>query len=125
MGVQRLEELVVWQLANAFKTEVYKLLQDSPSACADFRFRDQLRHAAASVGANTSEGFYRYGAREFARFLTIALASLGEAVVWLNDGIDRAHFAPDACQDALVLATRCRIATLRLRRTLSAMADNR
>ena len=123
MGVSRIEDLVAWQAAMAFKVEVYGLIQQSPSACLDFRFRDQLRESAASVGINIAEGFYRFGAREFARYLTIALASLGEATLWLQDGIDRRHFDPTACEPAFRLAKRCRIATLRLRHALQAMAE--
>ena len=90
MGVSRLEDLIAWQLANAFKLEIYRLLDDSPPASSDVRFRDQLRASAVSVGVNIGEGFYRFGAREFRRYLTIALASLGEATLWLQDGIEGA-----------------------------------
>ena len=116
----RLEDIIAWQLANDFKREVYRLIAESPGARVDFGFRDQLRGSAASVGMNIGEGFYRYGPRDFARFLTIALSSLGEATLWLHDGIDRKHFEPATCEHALALAKRCRIATLRLRRSLLA-----
>lgn len=115
MGVSRLEDLIAWQLANSFKLEIYRLLGDSPRAASDVRFRDQLRESAASVGMNIGEGFYRFGAREFRRHLTIALGSLGEATLWLQDGIDRGHFA---CETAFSLAKRCRVASLRLRHSL-------
>lgn len=118
MGVQRIEDLIAWRLADAFKIEVYRLIRESPGAGADFRFRDQLRDSAASVGMNIGEGFYRYGAREFGQFLSIALASLGEATLWLRDGLDRQYFDPAACEAAFTLAKRCRVATLRLRRSL-------
>ena len=118
MGVSRLEDLIAWQLANTFKLEVYRLLGDSPRASSDARFRDQLRESAASVGMNIGEGFYRFGAREFRRYLTIALASLGEAVLWLQDGVDRGHFDKDTCETAFALAKRCRVASLRLRHSL-------
>jgi len=118
MGVRRVEDLIAWQLANAFKVEIYRLIRESAGARGDHRFRDQLRDSAVSVGMNIGEGFLRYGAPEFARYLTIALASLGESVLWLHDGIDREHFDHAACREALLLAKRCRIATLRLRQSL-------
>ena len=118
VGVSRLEDVIAWQLANAFKLEIYKLIKDSRSASADLMFRDQLRDSAASVGMNIGEGYYRFGAREFRRYLTIALASLGEATLWLQDGIDRGHFDKDACDAAFTLAKRCRVASLRLRHSL-------
>ena len=125
MGIKRVEDVIAWQLANAFKLEIYRLINSSPGARVDGRFRDQLRESAASVGMNIGEGFYRYGAKEFARYLAIALASLGEATLWLQDGIDRRHFEPDACETAFALAKRCRVAALRLRRSLLEIARDR
>src|SRR5262245_16545741 len=125
MGIKRVEDIVAWQLANAFKREVYRLIDTSPGARIDGRFRDQLRGAAASVGMNVGEGFCRYGAKEFARYLAIALASLGEATLWLQDGIDRRHFDAEACDNAFALAKRCRVATLRLRRSLLRLTPDR
>jgi four helix bundle protein len=91
-AARKIDDLVAWQLAQAFKVEVYRLVNNSPGARADVRFTGQIRDAAASVGMNVAEGFYRFGAAEFRRFLSIALASLGEAVLWIRDGIDRGHF---------------------------------
>lgn len=125
MGVQRVEDLIAWQLANAFKLEVYRLIRESAGAREDHRFRDQLRGAAASTGMNIGEGFFRYGASEFARYLTIGLASLGEATLWLNDGVDRGYFVRASCGEALALAKRCRIATLRLQQSLEPFIKTR
>ena len=118
MGVSRIEDLIAWQLTNQFKREIYRLLRESSSASRDLRYRDQLRDSAASVEMNIAEGFYRRGPREFVRFLSIAIASLGEATLWLHDGIDRQHFEPSTCVNALTLAKRCRVATTRLHRSL-------
>jgi four helix bundle protein len=118
MTVDRIDDLIAWQLADRFKTEVYGLIRRNASASADRAFSSQLRAAAASAAMNIGEGFYRYQPRDFARFLSIALASLGEATLWLRDGIQREYFAPTECEPVFQLATRCRIATLRLRRYL-------
>lgn len=118
VGARRIEELVAWQLADAFKSEVYRLIRESADARGDFRFRDQLRAAAASAAMNIAEGFYRFRPREFGHFLSIALASLGEATLWLQDGIERGHFDLHDCESAFMLAKRCRIATLRLKHSL-------
>jgi four helix bundle protein len=117
VGISRLDDLIAWQLARTFKLEVYRLLRDSSGALTDPKFQNQLRDAAASVSINIGEGFYRFGAREFRRYLTIALASLGEATLWLQDGVDRGYFVSDDCEPARTLAKRCRVATLRLRQS--------
>jgi four helix bundle protein len=121
-AARKIDDLVAWQLAQAFKVEVYRLVNNSPGARADVRFTGQIRDAAASVGMNVAEGFYRFGAAEFRRFLSIALASLGEAVLWIRDGIDRGHFDEASCELAFNLSKRCRIATLRLHRSLAPKA---
>jgi four helix bundle protein len=125
VGVKRVEDLIAWQLANALKLEVYRLIRQSQGASADLRFRDQLRESASSVGMNIGEGFYRYGAAEVARFLSIALASLGETKLWMRDGIDREYFDATACKAAFVLAKRCRVASLRLRESLAPFIKSR
>jgi four helix bundle protein len=112
MGVKRLEELRAWQVTRAFKLEVYRLLRGSPDASADFRFRSQLQEAVASGESNIAEGFHRFVAGEFAHFLGFARASIAEAQVRIQDGIDRGYFsALDATEclrlgiDAMALVT--------------------
>ncbi len=118
MVARTIGELIAWQLADEFKTEVYGLLKRHPAASKDYRFRDQLRKAAASVGVNVAEGFHRFRHGEFRHFLSIAVASLGEAVQWLHDGIKREYFPASECANAFQLARRCRAATLRLHESL-------
>jgi four helix bundle protein len=91
MAVKRYQDLVVWQAADQVRLEVYRLTRDGP-ASRDFRFRDQLRSSASSIAANITEGFRRFGPRDFARFLDIAFASAGETEHWLDDGIARGHW---------------------------------
>ena len=73
-SVQRFE---VWQLAMDLVVDCYKLVSHFP---ADERFGlvSQIRRAATSVPANIAEGFGRWNARDFARFLAIATGSLRE-----------------------------------------------
>ena len=63
-GVKKVEEFAAWQLADAFKSEVFALLKGSREAMRDRRF---------------PEGFVRFSPREFCRFLDYALGSLREA----------------------------------------------
>jgi four helix bundle protein len=56
-----------------------------PQVAKHFRFCDQIRDASRSGPANLWEGFWRYSPRENARFVRIALGSLGETDNHLRD----------------------------------------
>jgi four helix bundle protein len=118
MGVKRLEDLIAFKEAVAFKVEVYALVRRSAGADRDFRYRDQLFDAASSVEANMAEGWRRFGAMDMIRFLRYATGSLEEARVRLLDGADRGYFSPEACESALTHAARCGAATTNLIKSL-------
>ncbi|MGE5837749.1 MAG: four helix bundle protein [Acidobacteriota bacterium] len=118
VGVARLDDLDAYQLAQEFKREVYRLIDASPGALRDFKFRDQLRDSASGVARNIGEGFRRFGAAEIAHFLNIALGSLAESEVNLVDGIDRRYFTRADCAAAFLLAKRCDKATFNLHKSL-------
>jgi four helix bundle protein len=103
MGVKRVEDLRAYQQARLFKLEVYRLIDDSPAAQKDWKFRSQLAEAAASNESNVREGFRRFTAAEMARFLVYALASLSEALGRVQDGIDRQYFRAEDCSNAFAL----------------------
>ena len=107
MWAKRIEDLAAFQLGNEFKLEVYRLIDGSPTAQRDFKFRDQIRHAAAGIERNLNEGFPRRLETEFATFIRYGLASLAEAKGHVRDGIDRRYFSETDCRDALALARRC------------------
>ena len=119
MGVARVEDLIVWQLASAFKREVYRLVRHSGEANRDLRYRGQLFDAASSTEANVIEGFHRNRPKEFAQFLRYARASHAEAEARLKDGIARGYFSSEQCKEALLLAKRCSMALLRLLQSLT------
>jgi four helix bundle protein len=74
---QRVRDLKVWQNAILLVEKCYRLSATLP---IDERFglASQIRRAATSVPANIAEGFGRWNAPDFARFLTIASGSLRE-----------------------------------------------
>jgi four helix bundle protein len=81
------KELIVWQLADELRKEVYRLIKSSPAAQQDFKFRDQLREAVRGIPANTAEGFRRRLSGDFGRFVTIAFSSMDETEERLYDGV--------------------------------------
>jgi four helix bundle protein len=70
-------DLKVWQKGIELVEACYRVSAMLP---ADERFGlvAQIRRAAASVPANIAEGFGRWNAREFSRFLAMASGSLRE-----------------------------------------------
>jgi hypothetical protein len=61
MGVKKVEDLIAFQQARAFKLEVYSIVRRHPAAYRDYRYRDQLFDAALSAEANIAEGWRRFG----------------------------------------------------------------
>lgn len=81
----------------------------------DFSYRSQLSTAASSVPANIAEGFHRFSHRDFARFLTIARASLAEVEDRLHHGLTRGYLTADEHARLFVLIKRITTALGRLR----------
>jgi len=124
VGVRRYSELIAWQLAEAFKTEVFGLVKRSASAGADYRYCSQLVESSSAVSKDIAEGFLRYSAGDFARFLAYALGSLGEADRRLADGIELGHFSSAQCAEAFRFARRAAVAITRLRQSQLRYAAN-
>jgi four helix bundle protein len=118
MGVGSVDDLIAFQLAVEFKREVYRIVESSEPARADFRFTSQLFEAASGVEAVLDEGFNRNVSGEFAQFIRYALGSLAEARRRLRDGIHRKYFTEEDCRDAFSLGQRCCDATRNLHRSL-------
>jgi four helix bundle protein len=81
----------------------------------DFKFRDQILPAASSVAANVAEGYGRRAHADFARFIGIALGSLGETETWVRDGVVRQFWTSDDAAPALLLCKRLTVGLTRLR----------
>jgi four helix bundle protein len=77
MGVQRFEDLEVWQEARELCRVVRDITRKGEFA-RDFRLRDQIRGSSGSVMDCIAEGFERGGNREFVQFLSISKGSCGE-----------------------------------------------
>lgn len=69
------EKLIVWQRAQAFSIDVYRLLSD----CRDWGFKDQVTRSANSIADNIAEGAERPGRAEYKQFVGYAKGSAGEA----------------------------------------------
>jgi four helix bundle protein len=117
----RFEELVCWQLAARLRDAVLVAAR-SPELSRDFKFCEQLRTAASSVPQNLAEGFGRFDPGDFARFATIARASLDETRNHILDGRSRGYIAEQDFRDLLLLTKRTAVATTRLIKYLRSRA---
>jgi hypothetical protein len=64
-------DLIAWQKAMRFVTEIYRATSDFPRAEL-YGLVNQLRRAAVSVPSNIAEGQARYSSKEFHHFLSHA-----------------------------------------------------
>ena len=77
------ERLDAWKLAYALALDVYRATTSFPKHEL-YGLTSQLRRAALSVALNIAEGSAKLGAREFRRYLDIALGSLAEVTCELR-----------------------------------------
>ena len=75
--ITRFEDLIVWQKSMSLAEEIY-LVTKVGEFSKDWGLRDQIRKAVVSIPSNIAEGYGRYRAADFKRFLTIANASAYE-----------------------------------------------
>jgi four helix bundle protein len=117
MVARRFEDLEAWQLADALKKEVYRLIGRGP-ASRDYGFCTQIRQSAASIPRNIAEGFGRFRPRPFGQFVDVAIGSATETLDALKDGVDRGHFVEADVEPAIDLARRTIRVSTRLARYL-------
>jgi four helix bundle protein len=70
-------KLHVWQKAHTLTVQLYRVTKAFPRE-EQYGLTSQIRRSAASICANIAEGCGRGTAREFARFIQIALGSASE-----------------------------------------------
>ncbi|MBI4203634.1 MAG: four helix bundle protein [Betaproteobacteria bacterium] len=116
-GARHFRELVCWKLACELKIALYSFVE-RPQVQRDFRFCSQVRDAAASAPRNIAEGFGRRTHADFAHFLDVARASLGECQNHLQDAVDRGYLSGDDFETLNTLAERACGAVAGLQRYL-------
>jgi four helix bundle protein len=116
------EDLVAWQLAVALRDQVFGITA-LPGVRTHGSFCDQIRRSCASAPANIAEGFRRYKPRDFARYLRIALGSLGETQNHLQHAKTQSYISEEEFSTLWTLSSRAIGACSRLRTYLSTCPD--
>jgi len=93
-------DLEVWQRSMKLAKRIYQVAQRFPP---DERFglTNQLRRASVSVPSNLAEGHARFGAGEFARFISIAMGSVAEIETQILLSADLGYLEADFRKELL------------------------
>ena len=85
MYVSTFKELDVYKLAFQLSLDIHKDTLSFP-AMEQFALSSQIRRASKGICANIAEGYGKQSKSkaEFSRFLSIAMGSANEMLVWLD-----------------------------------------
>ena len=94
--IRNYRDLVVWQKAISFVTDVYYITRHLPTE-ERYGLCSQIRRSAVSIPSNIAEGYGRNSIQDYIRFLQIANGSLFEFQTQLEiiknlEYITRDHF---------------------------------
>jgi len=94
-------DLIAWQKAMKFVTEIYTVTQRFPKR---YGLTNQLLRAAVSVPSNIAEGQARFSQKEFHHFLSQARESLVELETQLLISKDVKYLSASKADDLLATA---------------------
>lgn len=77
------KNLEVWHDSIELVKEVYKIADMMPKS-EECNLKSQIKRAVVSAALNTAEGKNRQTAKDFAHFLNISVASMGEVEACLS-----------------------------------------
>jgi four helix bundle protein len=117
MSARHYRELFCWQLSNDLKRRIYAFTDKEPIS-NDRGFYNQIRDSARGAPRTIAEGFGRFRAADFARYLEFARASLLETQNHLDDALDLNYLTTENHADLFKLADRAIGATTNLHKYL-------
>lgn len=92
--IKKFENLDCWKEARILVNDVYRLTNKTEFQ-KDFGLRDQIQRAAVSAMTNIAEGFGRYSAKEFIRFLDYTQSSCEEVKSLLYVAYDQKYITEE------------------------------
>jgi len=110
-------KLDAWKICRQLANAVYRATKSFP---ADERYglTSQLRRAAVSAACNIAEGYARYGLKESAHGVSIALGSLAEVDTLIAIAEDEGYLAGETLAELEELRVRASQVTFGLQRKL-------
>jgi len=90
MKIEKFEGIKAWQEARELTKMIYAI-SDKGKFAKDFRLKDQIRSAAASIMANIAEGFDSQSDVEFVKFLIYSRRSASEVQSHLYVALDQEY----------------------------------
>ena len=94
-------------------------LASRPPVARNFDFVNQTETAARAACRNIAEGFWRYQHPQFAQFLNIAKASLGELLDSVDEALARNYVTPQEYESLNKLVSSALASTTSLHRYVS------
>ena len=105
MQIERIEDMVAWQLAKRLEKRVLAFT-DRPRVARDVDLCRQIRKSASSAPANMAEGFGRFWPAEFAHKMHIAIGELRETINHLETALEKKYITDDEHLQMFGLADR-------------------
>ena len=121
--IEHHEDLVAWQLATELKERVFEITART-AVLKHREFCEQIQTSSRSAPANLAEGFWRYSPRDNARFVRIALGSLGETANHLRDAWKENYITEDEYVSLAKLGRRALGITIRWHTYLKQCPDH-
>ncbi|MBU0630607.1 MAG: four helix bundle protein [Candidatus Margulisbacteria bacterium] len=94
MKIDKFEDIKAWHEARELTKSIYALTSKG-NFDKDFRLKDQIRSAAASIMANIAEGFDAQSDLEFIKFLIYSRRSASEVQSHLYVALDQAYLSEE------------------------------
>jgi four helix bundle protein len=120
--MQDFRNLVVWQRARSLSVAVHEATRSMPRGDAP-GLRTQVRRAAMSISATIAEGAGRDSRKDFARFISMAIASASEVEHHLTQSDDLGVLDRVIARQLIDRIVEIRRMLYGLRRTLLARGD--
>lgn len=96
------KDLIVWKRAMELAKSAYSIAKMLPGE-EKYALADQIRRSSVSVPSNIAEGYGRSGAKEYARFLSMARGSAYELETQIILCVDLGYLHEEDASNALRL----------------------